>query len=498
MPAHWTRWRAACCSCARAWPRAPSSTSWTSRRNTASTSIWAWKRRRWTRKARCCARPPCPTLPWRNCARWPPRSWAITCSRRPSSPPSSTKVAAITKWRGPVRSARPPRPLRRARSRSTDSTSSTRSSPWSRVWCGVRAEPTCAPWRATSAKSSICPLRWRHSNARASAPSPLLRPSTPSTSRPSTPASSTASRWTKRWRFCPVWCWASARRASSASASCRCAPTCWSASARPRAAPFAFWTKRRPCSPSASAIPTARAIRCACAIRSGFVYCRPAIARQTRDSASTRARKMALKVARTLEELREFAPRNTAVTIGVFDGVHRGHRAILDSLAARRNAGAVESAWVITFDPHPLTVTHSREMPQILTTLDERLELFAKASVDGVFVLPFNEETMRTEYREFIQRYFLDAMNSAELVIGYDNHFGHKREGSPERVAEEGKQRGFAVTIVPPVRVDAEIVSSTTIRKTLSAANLERANYLLGHAYLVRGKVAHGQGSCLL
>ncbi len=203
---------------------------------------------------------------------------------------------------------------------------------------------------------------------------------------------------------------------------------------------------------------------------------------------------MALKIARTLDELRGFAPRNTAVTIGVFDGVHRGHRAILDALVARRSAGAVESTWIVTFDPHPLTVTHSREMPQILSTLDERLELFAKSSVDGVFVLPFNEETMRTEYRDFIQRYFLDAMNMRELVIGYDNHFGHKREGSPERVAEEGKQRGFAVTIVPPVRVDAEIVSSTTIRKTLAAANLERANYLLGHAYLVRGKVAHGQG----
>ena len=203
---------------------------------------------------------------------------------------------------------------------------------------------------------------------------------------------------------------------------------------------------------------------------------------------------MALKIARTLQELGQFAPKNTAVTIGVFDGVHRGHRAILDSLVARRTAGAVESTWIITFDPHPLTVTHSREMPQILTTLDERLELFAKSPVDGVFVLPFNEETMRTEYRDFIQRYFLDAMNMRELVIGYDNHIGHKREGSPERVAEEGKQRGFAVTIVPPVRVDAEIVSSTTIRKTLAAANLERANYLLGHAYLVRGKVAHGQG----
>jgi riboflavin kinase/FMN adenylyltransferase len=203
---------------------------------------------------------------------------------------------------------------------------------------------------------------------------------------------------------------------------------------------------------------------------------------------------MSLKVARSIDELRENSPAKSGVTIGVFDGVHLGHRSILDALVARRTAGAVESAWIVTFDPHPLAVTHSRETPSLLTTVSERIELFSKSPVDGVFVLPFNDITARIEYRDFIQRYFLDAMDMRELVIGYDCHFGHRREGSPERVAEEGAKRGFAVTIVPPVRIDAEIVSSTTIRKTLHAANLERANHLLGHAYLVRGRVIQGQG----
>jgi riboflavin kinase/FMN adenylyltransferase len=81
-----------------------------------------------------------------------------------------------------------------------------------------------------------------------------------------------------------------------------------------------------------------------------------------------------------------------------------------------------------------------------------------------------------------------------ELVMGYDCHFGHNREGSPERVAEEGARRGFEVTIVPPVYLDGAVVSSTTIRQALAGADLERANHLLGHAYLVRGTVAHGQG----
>jgi riboflavin kinase/FMN adenylyltransferase len=201
-----------------------------------------------------------------------------------------------------------------------------------------------------------------------------------------------------------------------------------------------------------------------------------------------------LAVARSLDELRALSPRNTAVTIGVFDGVHLGHRRILEELIARRESGRVQSAWAITFDPHPLVVTHSREAPPILTTVAERIELMSKFGLDGVFVLPFDEATARIEYRDFIQRYFIDAMDMREVVMGYDLRFGHKREGSPERVAEEGARRGFAVTVVPPVYIDAEKISSTNIRRALQAADLERANHLMGHAYLVRGTVATGQG----
>jgi riboflavin kinase/FMN adenylyltransferase len=203
---------------------------------------------------------------------------------------------------------------------------------------------------------------------------------------------------------------------------------------------------------------------------------------------------MPLRVARTLDELRALSPRASAATIGVFDGVHRGHATILDALIARRKAGAVESAWAITFDPHPLAVTHSREIPPILSTIDERIELLSKHSLDGVFVLHFDEATAKITYRDFIQRYFLDALDMRELVIGYDCHFGHRREGSPERVAEEGARRGFRVEVVPPLRVEGDVISSTAIRRALQAADLERANRLLGHAYLVRGTVIRGQG----
>ncbi len=201
-----------------------------------------------------------------------------------------------------------------------------------------------------------------------------------------------------------------------------------------------------------------------------------------------------LRVARTLDELVAMCLVRTGVTIGVFDGVHRGHVGIFRELIARREAGAVDAAWVVTFDPHPVLVTHSRATPSILTTVEERLELLSRTGLDGVFVLPFDGATAQVEYRDFIQRYFLDSMDMRELVLGYDCHFGHGREGSPERVAEEGRRRGFGVTVVPPVRVDGEIVSSTTIRESLLGGDLGRANDLLGHAYLVRGTVIEGDG----
>jgi riboflavin kinase/FMN adenylyltransferase len=182
------------------------------------------------------------------------------------------------------------------------------------------------------------------------------------------------------------------------------------------------------------------------------------------------------------------------VTLGVFDGVHRGHHHILEELVARRDVGHVESAWVITFDPHPVLVTHSLAAPALLTTIEERLELLARVPVDGVFVLPFTEETARIGYQDFIQRYFLDARDMRELVLGYDCHFGHRRGGSPERVVAEGARRGFGVKVGPPVDVAGDVVSSTTIRERLLSADLERANQLLGHPYLVRGAVVRGQG----
>jgi len=201
-----------------------------------------------------------------------------------------------------------------------------------------------------------------------------------------------------------------------------------------------------------------------------------------------------LPVAIGLEAVADLAPRQSALTLGVFDGVHRGHRHIIDTLSARRGQDGVNSVFVMTFDPHPVVVTHSRETPPILSSIEERIELLSDCDIDGVFVIPFDEKVASMHYQDFIQRYFVEAMDMKELVLGYDCHFGYKREGSPEAVAEEGRRQGFGVHIVPPVEYAGVVVSSTTIRKTLLAGEIAQANDMLGHPYLVSGKVVQGEG----
>jgi len=204
---------------------------------------------------------------------------------------------------------------------------------------------------------------------------------------------------------------------------------------------------------------------------------------------------MSLPVAHTLDEVREIlAPRTSVVTLGVFDGVHRGHRRIIDEVIARKERDGLPGAFLITFDPHPVIVTRSRQTPPILSTIEERIELFSEFALDGVFVVAFDEAVARIDYRDFIRRYLIDAMDVRHLVLGYDHHFGHRREGSPERAREEGHRRGFGVTVVPPVAFESSVVSSTAVRDALLAGDLDTANRLLGHPYLVAGRVEHGQG----
>lgn len=200
-------------------------------------------------------------------------------------------------------------------------------------------------------------------------------------------------------------------------------------------------------------------------------------------------------VARSLEDVRRASPKNSAVTLGVFDGVHLGHQRIVDELVRAKRRPGIDQCHLVTFDPHPLAVTHSRMTPPMLTTVDERVALLSRYEIDGILVLRFDESIARLDYRVFLERYLLRPFEMKHIVLGYDCHFGRGREGSPERVRGEAPKHGVSVDVVPAVELGDEIVSSTRIRNALLEGKLETANALLGHPYVLSGRVVRGQGA---
>lgn len=179
------------------------------------------------------------------------------------------------------------------------------------------------------------------------------------------------------------------------------------------------------------------------------------------------------------------------MTIGNFDGVHVGHRAILEKVVER--AGDVGGdAVVYTFDPHPRKVLRPEDAPQLLTTLEQKIELLEQAGVDAVIVEKFTFEFARTEAEDFIRRRLYEALRPVEVYVGYDFHFGRDRVGSMRLLTELGPRLGFSVTIIPEVTIDGGDVNSTRIRQLLMDGDPVRAARMLGRPFTVRGRVVRG------
>jgi riboflavin kinase/FMN adenylyltransferase len=188
------------------------------------------------------------------------------------------------------------------------------------------------------------------------------------------------------------------------------------------------------------------------------------------------------------------APLPRAVlTVGNFDGIHAGHRAIMDTVVARAR-DLRGQAVVYTFDPHPRKVLQPDRAPRLLTTLEQRLELLEALGVDAVIVEPFDLAFSRTPAEVFIREYVHGRIRPVEVYVGYDFHFGRDREGSMRLLTELGPRLGFSVTIIPEVTVDHGDVNSTRIRELLSESRLEAARAMLGRPYAVRGRVVEGDG----
>ncbi|MCX5753684.1 MAG: hypothetical protein NTW97_08585 [Candidatus Krumholzibacteria bacterium] len=170
----------------------------------------------------------------------------------------------------------------------------------------------------------------------------------------------------------------------------------------------------------------------------------------------------------------------TAVTIGVFDGVHRGHTEVIRTLAAAKRADALSASILLTFDRHPLAVTHPETAPPLLTTLSEKLYLLGRMDVDYAIVEHFSPKTASIDYRDYIADKLVATLGMKHLVVGYDFRLGRAREGSQERLVEEGRRLGFAVTIVPPMVLQGSVLSSTRIRRDIVERRLDHAARCLG------------------
>lgn len=179
------------------------------------------------------------------------------------------------------------------------------------------------------------------------------------------------------------------------------------------------------------------------------------------------------------------------LTIGNFDGIHLGHRAILDTVIARARIARGEAV-VYTFDPHPRKVISPESAPRLLTTSEQKLELLAAAGVDAVIIEPFNLEFARTAPDVFIREFIHARIRPLEVYVGYDFHFGRDREGSMRLLSELGPRLGFSVTIIPEVIVGGGDVNSSRIRELLVKGGVEEAALLLGRDFSVRGQVVKG------
>jgi len=179
------------------------------------------------------------------------------------------------------------------------------------------------------------------------------------------------------------------------------------------------------------------------------------------------------------------------VTIGNFDGLHVGHRAITDIIVARARANA-GTAVVYTFDPHPIRVLRPDQELRLLTTHEQKIELLEQAGIDALIVENFDAKFAAMTAEEFIREILFARIQPLEVYVGYDFHFGREREGSMGFLTELGPKLGFSVTIIPEVTMEGSDVNSTRIRKLVVESRIEEAARMLGRAYSVRGRVVQG------
>jgi riboflavin kinase/FMN adenylyltransferase len=183
------------------------------------------------------------------------------------------------------------------------------------------------------------------------------------------------------------------------------------------------------------------------------------------------------------------------LTIGTFDGVHLGHQVIIDRLnrLAKTCGGA---STLITFEPHPQLIIPKDDRPeiQLLTTIDEKIELLQKKGLDRLVITNFTPKFAATEPESFVRKILLKRLAMQHIVIGHDHAFGRNRVGRIDLLKELGTSLGFSVEVVEPIQKNGDVISSTKIRNLLQSGDVTNVRSLLGRRYSIRGQVIEGDG----
>ncbi len=196
-----------------------------------------------------------------------------------------------------------------------------------------------------------------------------------------------------------------------------------------------------------------------------------------------------MQIHRDIEKLPVF--KNAVVTIGTFDGVHRGHQKIIQQIKKEAEKQEGESV-IVTFYPHPRRLLAPSKDLQLLNTLEEKILLLQEQQIDHLIVVPFTKAFSQLSATEYISEFLVKKLCPCVLIIGYDHHFGHNREGDIHLLRQMESKYHFKVEEIPEQIIHDITISSTKIRKNLQAGKIAIANELLGYRYFISGKVIHG------
>lgn len=198
-----------------------------------------------------------------------------------------------------------------------------------------------------------------------------------------------------------------------------------------------------------------------------------------------------MRITRQLEDLR-LDTRSVVLAVGYFDGVHRGHQAVIGEAVGKAAAMRGE-AWVLTLDPHPLKILKPQAAPPLITSTAHKIELIDPLGIDGCVVLPFTRELAAEEPEDFVARLHRAAPNLRELVVGQNWTFGHKGRGTADLLRKLGPDNELQVCVVEPVLWKKDAISSTRIRQAVARGDLENAEQMLGRPFSILGTVVRGR-----